>query len=81
MNQTDSFLQWFQEKGGELTLWEILSTRHSAEYRKEISLLRQRGYRIEVTLNRKIPSLNLYKLTKIDNIVFDKHGQGEFING
>lgn len=62
MNQTESFLNFFQFHNGVLTLGQILNTHYSAEYRRMISELRQKGHKIIVKLNRKNPSNNTYFL-------------------
>ena len=62
MTDTDKFLSFFEFKNNVLTLGEILQTHFSAEYRKHISLLRNKGYKIECKLNKKKPSENTYTL-------------------
>lgn len=60
MTQLDSFRQFVIDHGYHLTLGEMLRSPHAAEYRKEITFLRQEGWSVIVHLNRKSPSENYY---------------------
>jgi len=62
MSDTKHFLQWMTDRGGRVTLGEILKTTFAAEYRKHISLLRRMGHRITLKQNFERPSENLYVL-------------------
>lgn len=54
-------LDLFQVYGGKLTLGQIMKTKLACEYRKEFSLLRQKGYRIDCERASE-PSNNTYHL-------------------
>ena len=80
MSDTTSFLEWLRARGGRATLSEILVTRFAAEYRKHKTLLKKRGYNIEVLQDHKEPGRNLYVLT--DPFVpphFESSGQAVFL--
>ena len=83
MNSTDRFLEFFHSHGNILTLGEIMKTAHICEYRKHISLLRHRGYKIVCVENRKEPSKNTYTLAPCAtpspvHFSYDQAGQGAF---
>lgn len=54
-------LELFQVYGNKLTLSQIMKTKLACEYRKEFSLLRQKGYRIDCERGAQ-PSDNTYFL-------------------
>jgi len=80
MNQTESYLQWVKDRGGVVTLGDILSSPcgWAAEYRRFHSELRQKGYEVTVKLNRKEPSKNTYVLKDNVKFKFDETGQASF---
>ena len=59
MTQLESYKDFIRSKGHRLTLSEILSTNHAAEYRKGDSLLRKEGWTVEVSINHKRPGQNM----------------------
>ena len=79
-NQTESYLQWVKERGGVVTLGEILSCPlgWAAEYRRFHSELRAKGYDVTVKRNGKNPSQNVYTLKDNVKFQFDESGQGAF---
>lgn len=61
--ETDAFLEWFHSMGNVITLGEIMQTRFGCEYRKHISLLRDRGINIPPPVKySKEPSKNTYRI-------------------
>ena len=73
MSQRNRLLDLFNIYGGKLTLGQIMKTDLAAEYRAQISELRNEGHRIEC-IKGPTPSENVYRLTH-----WDKRGQGELL--
>ena len=63
MTQKESLLKMFRDKGGWLTLSEILSTTLAAEYRARFTDLRKEGWIIAFERGNR-PSENVYRLRR-----------------
>lgn len=62
LSQKEQLLKLFADNGNILTLGQIMKTSLGAEYRARISELRNAGYEILCTVNKKNPSDNIYTL-------------------
>lgn len=63
MTQKESLIKMFRDKGGWLTLSEILQTSLAAEYRARFTELRRDGYSIVLERGKR-PSENIYRFTE-----------------
>jgi hypothetical protein len=67
MTRLEDFKQLVRSWGHRFFLGDILRTPHAAEYRKMATLLRNEGWLVHVSLNRKSPAMNLYTFVEPTN--------------